>query len=117
MHFVNADCHVQDIVERWSLQLDRQESYDQWMTGNVQIMVATKAFGLGIDKRDIWDVIRNGVQESLSEWIQEAGHAGRDGLPSTACIFYQESDLDRAGAWIKDHIRNPSIRDDIQAVC
>ena len=38
---------------------------------------------------------------------------GRDGLPSTACIFYEESDLDHAGAWIKDHIRNPSIRDNI----
>ena len=49
------------------------------MTGNVQIMIATKAFGLGIDKRDIRHVIRNGVPEG---WIQEAGHAGRDGLPS-----------------------------------
>ena len=76
-------------------------------------MVTTKAFGLGIDQRDIRHVIRNGVPESLSWWIQEAGCAGRDGLSSTACIFYEESDLDHAGAWIKDHIRNPSIRDNI----
>ena len=69
---------------------DRQESYDQWMTGNVQIMIATKAFGLGIDKRDIQHVLRNGVPESLSGWIQEAGRAGRDGLPTDDNAFADE---------------------------
>lgn len=83
------------------------------MQGNVQVMVATKAFGLGIDKPNIWHVIRIGVPENISVWVQESGRAGRDGNPATATIFYEEGDTDHAAAWIKDHVRNPPVRDEI----
>jgi ATP-dependent DNA helicase RecQ len=79
---------------------ERQTAQDEWMQGNVQVMVATKAFGLGIDKPNIWRVIRNGVPENISAWVQESGQAGRDGNPATATIFYDEGDTDHAAAWI-----------------
>ena len=80
---------------------ERQLAQEAWMQGNVQVMVATKAFGLGIDKPNIRHVIRNGVPESISAWVQESGRAGRDGGNATATIVYEESDTDHAGAWIK----------------
>ena len=83
------------------------------MQNNVQVMVATKAFGLGIDKPNIRHVIRNGVPENISAWVQESGRAGRDGNPATATIFYEEGDIDHAGAWIKDYVRNAPVRDEI----
>ena len=58
-------------------------------------------------------MIRNGVPESISAWVQESGRAGRDGGNATATIFYEESDTDHAGAWIKDYVKNPPVRDDI----
>ena len=64
------------------------------------MMVATKAFGMGIDKSNIRHVIRNGVPESVISWTQEFGRAGRDGLPSTATIMYRKSDVRHANAWI-----------------
>ena len=66
---------------------ERQLAQDEWMQGNVQVMVATKAFGLGIDKPNIRHVLRNGVPENISAWVQESGRAGRDGNPATATIF------------------------------
>ena len=92
---------------------ERQLAQDEWMQGNVQVMVATKAFGLGIDKPNIRHVIRNGVPENISALVQESGRAGRDGNPATATIFYEEGDTDHAAAWIKDHVRNPPVRDEI----
>lgn len=92
---------------------DRQAAQEKWMQNKAQVIVATKAFGLGIDKPNIRHVIRNGVPENISAWIQESGRAGRDGNPATATIFYEESDTDHAGAWIKDCVRNPSVRDEI----
>ena len=92
---------------------ERQLAQDEWMQGNVQVMVATKAFGLGIDKPNIRHVIRNGVPENISAWVQESGRAGRDGNPATATIFYEEGDTDHAAAWIKDHVRNLPVRDEI----
>ena len=55
---------------------ERQVAQDEWMQNNVQVMVATKAFGLGIDKPNIRHVIRNRVPENISAWVQESGRAG-----------------------------------------
>ena len=52
-----------------------QVTEEEWMQNNVQVMVATKAFGLGIDKPNIRHVIRNGVAENISAWVQESGRA------------------------------------------
>lgn len=83
---------------------ERNQSYLKWKTGEVNIMVATKAFGMGIDKSNIRHIIRNGVPESIVSWAQELGRAGRDGCPSTATILYQKSDINHANAWIKNNL-------------
>ena len=84
----------------------RLESYTKWKSGNAQIMVATAAFGMGIDHPGIRHVIRYGVPDTLCSWVQEFGRAGRDGQPATATCFYSASDTDHAGAWIKDNLSN-----------
>ena len=58
----------------------------------MKVIVATKAFGMGIDKPDIRHVIRNGVPESMLCWAHKLGRAGRDGHQSSATIIYRKSD-------------------------
>ena len=71
----------------------RQESYLKWKSGQVQTIVATKAFGMGIDKPDIRHVVRSGVPESILSWAQELGRAGCDGQQACATILYRRSDI------------------------
>ena len=85
---------------------ERQESYLKWKSGQVKVMVATKAFGMGIDKSDIRHVICNGVPESVTSWAQEFGRAGRDGLHSTATILYRRSDMRHADSWVWNHVND-----------
>ena len=74
----------------------RHESYLQWKSGEAQAIVATKVFGMGINKSDIRHVIRNGIPENMLSWAQELGRCGRDGKNATATIFYRKSDLSHA---------------------
>jgi len=60
----------------------------KWKSGNVNVMVATTAFGMGINKPDIRHIVRYGVPESLCTWAQEFGRGGRDGSGATATILY-----------------------------
>ena len=82
----------------------RQESYLKWKSGEVRTIVATKAFGMGIDKADIRHVIRNGVPESMLSWAQELGRAGRDGQQACATILYRKSDISHANSWILNNL-------------
>ena len=91
----------------------RLESYTRWKSGDAQIIVATAAFGMGIDHPGIRHVIRYGVPDSLCSWVQEFGRAGRDGQAATATCLYSASDTDHAGAWIKDNLYNFSFCDRI----
>ena len=83
---------------------ERLESYNKWSSGMVNIIVATKAFGMGIDKPDIRNVIRNGVPESILSWTQELGRAGRDGNQARATILYRKSDISHANPWVLNNI-------------
>ena len=56
-----------------------EDAYKSWKNDEVQVIVATRAFGLGINKPDVRFVIRNGMPPSMSAWAQEYGRAGRDG--------------------------------------
>ena len=71
-------------------------------------MVATSAFGMGIDKPDIQHIIRIGVPENICSWAQELGRAGRNGQSVVATIFYSMSDIDHGGAWVREHVHNSS---------
>ncbi|QYJ70318.1 DEAD/DEAH box helicase [Shewanella sp. FJAT-51649] len=64
---------------------DRQSLVDQWRNNQCDIMVATSAFGVGIDKANVRSVVHASVPESLDRYYQECGRGGRDGL---ACITY-----------------------------
>lgn len=71
---------------------DREAVQSAFMQGEHKVMIATKAFGLGVDKPDIRFVCHFEFPDSLETYYQEAGRAGRDGLPSRAVLLYRLED-------------------------
>lgn len=71
----------------------RRRIQNDFMQGRCPLVLATPAFGMGIDKDNIRFVIHAEIPGSMEAWYQEIGRAGRDGLPSDCVLLYQEDDL------------------------
>ena len=81
---------------------DKDSRQRDWQHDRVRIMVATNAFGMGIDKPDVRVVVHYDCPDSLEAYFQEAGRAGRDGQPAQAILLYNNSDSGKLTKRIDD---------------
>ncbi len=72
---------------------DRERIQEQFMSGEAEVIVATNAFGMGVDKPDIRFVYHYDAPDSLDSYYQEIGRAGRDGEKADATLFYRRQDI------------------------
>ena len=71
----------------------RDKKQSEWMSGKTQVIVATNAFGMGIDKPDVRWVVHLDIPDTLEAYFQEAGRGGRDLKPSIAVMLYDSNDI------------------------
>lgn len=83
---------------------DRSSRQEDWIRNQKRVMVATNAFGMGIDKPDVRLVIHLGLPESLEAYYQEAGRGGRDGKRAFAVLLYHPSDIEMLKNQTKESI-------------
>ncbi|HXR29948.1 MAG TPA: ATP-dependent DNA helicase RecQ [Solirubrobacterales bacterium] len=86
---------------------ERTEAQRRFMAGEVEVIVATNAFGMGVDKADVRSVWHMAIPTSLEAYYQEAGRGGRDGLPAKAVLLAMRADLGRLVRFIEQ--RDPEL--------
>jgi ATP-dependent DNA helicase RecQ len=94
-HSISADFYHAGLSN-----LVRSRKQDNWLAGRIRVIVATNAFGMGIDKANVRFVIHIQPPDSLEAYYQEAGRAGRDGKKSAAVLLYNNTDTTK----LKKHV-------------